>query len=87
MADFLGGLFGILLGLIIVALIGAVPLVILAHYALKGRRMWRRWQAEQRPRQPYDDAFERELWDIGAANGRRDARRRALGPQDDSGSP
>lgn len=73
MAGFLGGLFGVLLCLIVVALIGAVPLVILAHYVLKGRRAWRRWQAEQEPHQPYDDAYQRAVWDRATRNGERDA--------------
>jgi len=76
---FLGSLFGFLLCLFIVGAVAAYPVVIVAHYALKVRREWRRQQAAQRPRQPYDDALERELWDIATANGRRDARRRVEG--------
>jgi len=55
--------------------------VILAHYVLKARRLHRRWQAERRPRQPYDDAYARAVWDTAAENGRRAALEdlRALG--------
>lgn len=87
MAGFLGGLAAVLLCLLIVAVPTGVLLVILGHYVIKGRRAYRRWQAEQEPRQPYDDAYQRELWDIATANGADDARRRALGTQPPSGSP
>ena len=79
MASFLGGLFGVLLCLLLVGGVLAVPAVILAHYLIKLRRAWRRHQAEQRPRQPYDDAYQRELWEQATANGIADARRRVLG--------
>jgi hypothetical protein len=82
MAGFLGGLFGILVGLLIfVAVPLSVALVILAHCADRARRMWRRWQAERRPRQPYYDAYQRAVWDGAAENGRRAALEdlRALG--------
>lgn len=82
MAGFLGGLAGFLLGLLLVGLVTAWPAVILAHCALKLARQWRRRQAEQRPRQPYDDAYQRALWDVATRNGERDAleRLRELDP-------
>ena len=81
MAGFLGAVAGVLLCLLIVAAVAAVPLVILAHYALKARRMWRRAQAERQPRQPFDDAYQRAVWERAAENGRRAALEdlRALG--------
>ena len=79
MAGFLGGLAGVLLCLLLIGGVLATPAVLLAHHLLKLCRAWRRHQAEQRPRQPYDDAYQRELWEQATANGRRDARRRVLG--------
>ena len=75
MAYVLGSLTGLLLGLVVALCVAGFPVVILLHWWLKLRRAWRREQRERRPRQPYDDALERELWEIAAANGRRDARR------------
>lgn len=72
---FLGGLAGLL-----VALFGALclfgwPIVAFLHYLIKLRRAWRRERQERRPRQPYDDAYERAVWDAAARNGRLAAER------------
>jgi hypothetical protein len=78
MAEALGSLAGLLLALIVTLCVAGFPVVILAHWGLRVRRAWRREQQERRPRQPYDDAYERALWDRAAANGYADGTRRAI---------
>ena len=78
MAYVLGSLTGLLLGLVVALCVAGFPVVILLHWWLKLRRAWRREQRERRPRQPYDDAYERALWDRAAANGYDDGTRRAI---------
>lgn len=74
---FLGSLAGLWMVLAVVIAVAGYPVVIFLHALLRLRRAWR---AEHRPTpQPYDDAFDRELWDIATVNGREAARRQVEG--------
>ena len=77
----------LLITLLILLAISPYLAVITAHAAINLYRAWRRWQAERRPRQPYDDAYQRAVWDVAAENGYRDGLERARNPQLPSGSP
>lgn len=69
------GAVGFVVGWLIVAVIFAGPplavAVIVWHIVTRARRAHRRYSAS--PRQPYDDAYQRAVWEVAAENGRRAA--------------
>lgn len=69
----LGGLLVWLLLLAGLAGLCAYPVILAWHAWTRASRAHR--AAHQPPRQPYDDAYERALWERATSNGWRDAHR------------
>lgn len=77
---FLGALVGTLGALLFVLAVTSIP-VLVAWYLwqlIQRQRKRREWDRRRAQRQPYDDAFDRELFDQATVNGQRDAQLRLL---------